>query len=134
MSELPKADFQAFLTFSRQNKDLFLYNDSTYLFHIAKSIMTLQTLYGIIPNIYGKGKYAKMVADQIIRMRKELTQNQEPQVNSKIDNLIIIDRTMDYVTPMMIQLTYEGLVDENFNIKYSKSGGRLPWLRNFYKY
>ena len=82
--------------------------------------MTLQTLYGIIPNIYGKGKYAKMVADQIIRMRKELTQNQEPQVNPKIDNLIIIDRSVDNVTPMMIQLTYEGLVDENFNIKYSK--------------
>lgn len=101
-------------------QDLFLYNDSTPLFHIAKSIMTLQTLYGIIPNIYGKGKYAKMVADQIIRMRKELTQNQEPQISSKIDNLIIIDRNMDYITPMMIQLTYEGLVDENFNIKYSE--------------
>ena len=30
------------------------------MFHIAKSIMTLQTLYGIIPNIYGKGKFAKV--------------------------------------------------------------------------
>ncbi len=30
------------------------------MFHIAKAIMTLQTLYGIIPNIYGKGKYAKV--------------------------------------------------------------------------
>ncbi len=41
--------------------DLFLYNDCTYLFHIAKSIMTLQTLYGIIPNIYGKGKFSKVL-------------------------------------------------------------------------
>ena len=41
-------------------RDSFLYSDSTYLYHIAKSIMTMQILYGIIPNIYGKGKMAKV--------------------------------------------------------------------------
>jgi hypothetical protein len=41
-------------------KDAFLYNDTTYMFHIAKSIMTLQSLYGIIPNVYGKGKFSKV--------------------------------------------------------------------------
>jgi hypothetical protein len=30
------------------------------MLHIAKSLMTLQTLYGIIPNIYAKGKNAKV--------------------------------------------------------------------------
>ena len=69
-----------------------MYNDTTYLFHIAKSLMTLQSLYGIIPNVYGKGKCAKIVAEQIFRMRKELTQNEEPQITPKIDNLILIDR------------------------------------------
>ena len=61
-----------------------------------------------------------MVAEQIFRMRRELGQNQEPQITPKIDNLIIIDRNVDYMTPMMTQLTYEGLIDENFGIKYSK--------------
>jgi vacuolar protein sorting-associated protein 33A len=42
-------------------RDCFLYNDHTYLYHISKSIMTLQTLYGIIPNIYGKGKFSKVL-------------------------------------------------------------------------
>lgn len=121
-------------------KDTFLYNDTTYLFHIAKSIMTMQTLYGIIPNVYGKGKYSKvclffvqkikyysycvyikLVAEQLFRMRKEMPQSQEPQIVPKIDNLILIDRTVDMITPMMTQLTYEGLVDENFGIKYSKN-------------
>ena len=59
------------------------------------------------------------MADQILRMRRELGQNQEPQLTPKIDNLIIIDRSVDLITPMMTQLTYEGLVDENFGIKYS---------------
>ena len=54
-------------------------------------------------------------------MRRELSANQEPQVQPKIDNLIIIDRTMDQLTPMMAQLTYEGLIDEHFGVKFSKS-------------
>lgn len=62
-----------------------------------------------------------MVAEQIFRMRRELGQNQEPQITPKIDNLILIDRSVDYLTPMMTQLTYEGLIDENFGIKYSSS-------------
>ena len=79
----------------------------------------MQTLYGVIPNIYAKGKCAKMVAEQILRMRRELSSIQEPQITSKIDNLIIIDRSVDMITPMMTQLTYEGMIDENFGIKYS---------------
>lgn len=82
--------------------------------------MTMQSLYGIIPNVYGKGKYSKMVAEQLFRMRKEMSQNQEPQITPKIDNLILIDRNVDLITPMMTQLTYEGLIDENFGIKYSR--------------
>lgn len=100
-------------------KDCFLYNDSTHLFQIAKSIMTLQILYGIIPNIYGKGKHAKAVANLLMQMRREFGHNQEPQMQPKIDNLILIDRTIDHLTPMMAQLTYEGLIDENFGIKFS---------------
>lgn len=98
---------------------MFLHKDPTYLYNVSKSLMTMQSLYGIIPNIYGKGKNARTVANQILRMRRELTQNQEPQITPKIDNLILIDRNIDLITPMMTQLTYEGLIDENFGIKYS---------------
>ena len=30
------------------------------MFHAAKALMTLQALYGIIPNIYGKGDCAEV--------------------------------------------------------------------------
>ena len=90
--------------------------------------MTFQTLYGIIPNVYGKGKCAKMVAEQIFRMRQELGPNEEPQMAPKVDNLIILDRSVDFLTPLMTQLTYEGLIDENFGIKYSIHLN----LKNFY--
>jgi hypothetical protein len=37
----------------------------------------------------------------------------------EIDSLILIDRTTDLVTPLLTQMTYEGLVDEMFGITNS---------------
>ncbi len=35
----------------------------------------------------------------------------------QIDTLILVDRTVDPLTPLCTQLTYEGLVDETLHIK-----------------
>lgn len=40
--------------------------------------------------------------------------------STTIENLIIIDRSVDPATPLMTQLTYEGLIDEAFGIKNSQ--------------
>lgn len=101
-------------------KDCFLYNDNTHLYHVAKAIMTLQTIYGTIPTIYGKGKCSKMLSDMLSHMARDISNINEHQTTTKIDTLILIDRTMDHLTPMMMQLTYEGLIDENFGIKFTQ--------------
>lgn len=38
-------------------------------------------------------------------------------VSEKIDSLIVIDRRVDMISPLLTQLTYEGLVDELIGIK-----------------
>ena len=55
----------------------------------------------------------------MMRMRREL-EGQEPQTTPQIDNLLIIDRTVDLLTPLLSQLTYEGLIDEIFGINNSR--------------
>ena len=35
----------------------------------------------------------------------------------QIDTLVLVDRTVDSLTPLCTQLTYEGLVDETLHIK-----------------
>ncbi|WAR01544.1 VP33A-like protein [Mya arenaria] len=77
-------------------RECFLENDMTSMFHAAQSLITIQSLYGIIPNIDGKGECAK--------------------ITPQIDNLFIIDRTVDLLTPLLTQLTYEGLIDEMYGI------------------
>ncbi|KAK2161895.1 hypothetical protein LSH36_108g07122 [Paralvinella palmiformis] len=96
-------------------KDCVIYKDYTALFFAAKALMTIQALYGIIPNIYGKGENAKYVTEYLMRMRREMA-GSEPQITPQIDNLLIIDRNVDPLTPLLTQLTYEGLIDEIFSI------------------
>ena len=54
-------------------------------------MLSLQAVYGTIPNVYGKGKAAKQVFDFMVRMRREMV-GQEPSTAPRIDTLIILDR------------------------------------------
>ena len=53
------------------------------------------------------------------RMKDEMA-GREPQVMPQIDSLLILDRTVDLLSPLLSQLTYEGLIDEIFGINNSK--------------
>jgi len=101
-------------------RDCYLNGDQTVLYFIARSIMKLQSLYGLIPSIKGKGKCAQRVAEMLVKMRREnFMLGDEQPVIPEIDQLIIIDREVDQVSPICTQLTYEGLIDELFGIKNS---------------
>lgn len=93
--------------------------------------MQLQKRHGFFPRIVGKGDNAKKLADQLLRMRKELDAEESSglvdglgrglMVSSSIESLVIIDRDVDFATVLMTQLTYEGLVDEIFEIKHNQT-------------
>ena len=53
--------------------------------------MAIQSVYGVIPRVYGKGKAAKQVFEYMKGMRKELL-GQEPEIVPQIDTAIILDR------------------------------------------
>jgi len=96
--------------------DLNLDGDNTPLFLAAKAIVKIQKLYGIIPTISGKGKHSQQLCNLVQRMMAEESKSYEED-QPQIDRLLIIDRSTDLITPMLTQLTYEGLIDEAFSIK-----------------
>lgn len=100
-------------------KEIFCDKDYTCLYHVAKAIMSIQSMYGMISNIYGQGPIAKRVYDLLMRMRKELDPDQELSVFPQINYLLLIDRSVDLISPLMTQLNYEGLLDEIFGIENS---------------
>ncbi|GLC59251.1 hypothetical protein PLESTB_001466600 [Pleodorina starrii] len=115
--------------------------DSTPLYYTAAAITRLQALFGIIPRVQGKGPAAAAVRDMCFRMRRESSgllaapplgggSNGAGAGGSgfgigsgRIDRLILLDREVDLITPMMTQITFEGLIDEITGIRH----GSVPW-------
>lgn len=82
--------------------------------------MNIQRRYGLFPRIIGKGDCARRLADALIRMRgEEDASDTSPFTltpSSILGELIVVDRETDLMTPLLTQLTYEGLIDETIGI------------------
>jgi len=76
--------------------------DFTWLHTVAQSLVNLQSTFGTIPNIYGQGHAAKIVEELTNTMISEFGERKTPQ--HKIGHLVIIDRDVDYVTPLCSQV------------------------------
>jgi hypothetical protein len=86
--------------------------------------MQLQSTTGLFPRLTGKGDKAKILADMLLRLRQESAIDSRTALygvgqSQSIESLIIIDREVDFITPLLTQLTYEGLIDEKYGIKNS---------------
>jgi vacuolar protein sorting-associated protein 33A len=109
--------------------DLYLRKDPTPTFLLARALMLIQQKHGLFPRITGKGDNAKRLAELLGRMRQELVAGEDSNESTKlgltpsttIESLIIIDREVDYATPLLTQLTYEGLIDEVFGVHHNQA-------------
>lgn len=110
-------------------QDLYLSKDPTPTFLLAQALMGIQRKHGLFPRITGKGDNAKRVAELLSRMRQELLAGEATSEFDKsglapsttTEGIIIIDREVDMVTPLLTQLTYEGLIDEVFGIQNNQT-------------
>jgi vacuolar protein sorting-associated protein 33A len=100
-------------------RDLSIDGDYTSVHQAALGLVTLQKLYGRIPKVYGKGNYARNVWDLTKMLtNQDATINNPKNMNEKslIDQMILIDRSVDFMSSLATQLTYTGLIDEAFGI------------------
>ena len=70
------------------------------------------------------------VADLLERMRKDMFSNlsSAKEISPQIDAVVFLDRSVDLLTPLSTQLTYEGLIDELYGIKHGKKHFISPEL------
>ena len=88
--------------------------------------MQIQQRYGLFPRILGKGDHARRLANLLLRGRKELDADEAAtqytsMPSTSIEQLIIIDRDVDFASVLLTQLTYEGLIDELNGIKHNRA-------------
>lgn len=103
-------------------RELYLEEDTSSLYYVAQGLMRLQDTFGVIPTIKSKGTNARIIQEMLVRMRRDRGSDGAPSAaagGGTIDSLLILDRSVDLVTPMRTQLTYEGLIDEQLGIANS---------------
>ncbi|XP_025159289.1 vacuolar protein sorting-associated protein 33A isoform X3 [Harpegnathos saltator] len=68
----------------------------------------------------GRGPAASKVWELLERLNREEEDSKTIPVSSvAIEHLLLLDRSVDLLSPLVTQLTYEGLIDEIFGIKYN---------------
>lgn len=107
------------------------HKDPTCLHLAARALMSMQQRHGLFPRIIGKGDHARRIADLLLRMRTEWALDGDSVMNgpsslgstpsSSIESVILIDRGVDFLTPLLTQLTYEGLIDELWGIQHNQT-------------
>ncbi|KAI5124115.1 hypothetical protein M0805_000928 [Coniferiporia weirii] len=123
MQFIPIADDVISLEHENAFKEIWVDGDETVVYDSAQALVTLQGLYGLFPRIIGKGDCAGRLTGMLSRQREQVIGTLASQnllnPSEKIDSLVILDRRIDMITPMLTQLTYEGLIDELIGIKNS---------------
>ncbi|VDP79283.1 unnamed protein product [Echinostoma caproni] len=92
-------------------------------YQLVQGLMRFQSLYGLFPVLRAKGDKAKEVAKMLLRMRQEADMSKScvtpfAELEPQTDMLILLDRSVDPLTPLLSQLTYEGLISEKWGIQY----------------
>ena len=94
---------------------IFLDRDWTNLHIIAKSIENLINQFGEFGAVHGQGEASKIVNSLIKTMQADRKEPNRIQ-RSSINHLVLIDREADYVTPLLTQQVYTGILDDWFTI------------------
>ena len=96
-------------------KCFYVNQDHTWIFNLARALWKLQVVFGRIPNVFGFGTAAPMVYEMSLKIIDKMG---DCKLGShyEIGSLLIFDRNIDMLSPLLSPLTYTSLLDEEFDI------------------
>lgn len=95
-------------------RDTFLEGNQRWVRTAGGALHLLSSLYGPFSKVYRMGRCSKMVYEL---WKKQVEEDEKTARQAEIGNVFLIDRDVDFVTPLCSQVVYEGLVDDIFRIK-----------------
>ena len=102
-------------------KELFLFKFSECVDNIANILIKIQEIFGKIKFRYTLGEYSKIISQILDRKEKEgFITFDKNMVNNQILACFLIDRNIDYITPMCSEFTYEAMLHKNFGLFFNK--------------
>ena len=104
-----------------------IYIDKNYdsISKLAEVVLKFEAAFGKIQSKYIKGDMAKIFNDYLILKEAE----HKLKTNEQILGMIVLDRSIDFITPLLSNYTYEGMIDEYLGI----NKGNITVKRSFTK-
>ena len=96
-------------------REIYIDKDLTSISELANAFVKLESCFGKVKHSYIKGDNAKIFEDLV---REKEIENGLKTTN-EILGMIVLDRSVDFLTPLITNYTYEGLIDDFFGINLS---------------
>ena len=99
-------------------KELFLYKFSDCVDNLANLLIKIQDIFGKIKYKYIIGENSKIVSELLDKKEKEgfLSDKNSDEILA----CFFLDRSVDYITPLCSEFTYEALLNNYFGINFNK--------------
>ena len=107
-------------------KEIYLDEDYTCVTDLAYSLVKLETIFGKVKHKYIKGDLGLKFCNILQEKEKE---NSLRETNGEILALLAFDRSVDFITLMTSNYTFEGMIDDKFGINF----GRIKVKENILK-
>ena len=98
-------------------KEIYIDKNLSSVSDLANAVVKLETCFGKIKHKYIKGDLAQIFCDTVEEKEKE---NDLRISDDEILGMIVLDRSVDFITLMTSNYTCEGLIDENIGITLGK--------------
>lgn len=106
-------------------REIYIDKNNSSIEQLANIVLKLEVAFGKIKHKYIKGNNAKLFFDLLF--------NKEEEHNIKSTDetfgMIVLDRSVDFITPFLSNLTFEGLVDDCYGI----NKGQIKVKKNLFK-
>lgn len=106
------------LSLERDNclKEIYIDNNYSSIDDLSNAVVKLETCFGKIKNKYVKGN----LAEAFCKIVEEKEIENDLNTKDEILGMVVLDRSVDFMTLMATNYTCEGLIDNNFGIYLGK--------------
>ena len=119
------------LSLEKENcfKEIYIDKNLTSISELANAFVKLETCFGKVKYKYIKGDLSKTFENLVLEKEKE----NNLKTNDEILGMIVLDRSVDFITALTTNYTYEGLIDDFFGINFGTIKLKESFVKDFSK-
>ena len=104
------------LSLEKQNcfREIYIDKNLTSISELANAFVKIESCFGKVKHRYFKGDNSK-IFDNLVREKEK---ENDLKSSEEILGMIVLDRSVDYLTTVTTNYTFEGLIDDYFGINF----------------